>query len=117
MMKYKSLDEYLEEQLKDPVFRKAWEESEPAYQLKRLRIIKKLSQGELADKVGTRQPSIARLESGQGIRNLTFLKRVADALDADVMIQVVPRRLGEPSSVTYPRPKRKGERGKNIMRS
>lgn len=30
----------LAEQLEDPKFRKAWEESEPAYQLKRLRLIK-----------------------------------------------------------------------------
>jgi len=84
-------EEFLEEQLKDPEFRKVWEESEPAYQLKRLRILKKLSQTELAKKVGTRQPSIARLENGYGVNNLNFLRRVAEALDADVEIRLKPR--------------------------
>src|SRR5687768_13612136 len=75
-------EEFLQEQLQNPEFRAAWEASEPAYQLKKLRILKKLSQTELAKKVGTRQPSIARLENGYGINNLKFLKRVAEALDA-----------------------------------
>lgn len=86
-----TLEQYLEEQLKDPEFRKAWEDSEPAYQLKRLRVLKKLSQAELARKVGTRQPSIARLENGYGINNLNFLRRVAEALDAEVEIHLKPK--------------------------
>jgi transcriptional regulator with XRE-family HTH domain len=103
-----TFEQYLEEQLKDPEFRKAWEESEPAYQLKRLRILKKLSQTELAKKVGTRQPSIARLESGYGINNLNFLRRVAEALDAEVEIRLKPKTSVSRSqkAVTYPRPKR-----------
>ena len=106
-------DEFLTEQLQDPEFRKAWEESEPAYQLKRMRIRRKLSQAELAKKVGTRQPSIARLESGYGINNLNFLRRVAEALDADVQIRLVPKAAATASKkkpVTYPkrRSKRKG---------
>ncbi len=101
-------EQYLEEQLKDPEFRQAWEDSEPAYQLKRLRILKKLSQTELAKKVGTRQPSIARLESGYGINNLNFLRRVAEALDAEVEIHLKPKTAVSRSqkAVTYPRPKR-----------
>ena len=84
-------EQYLEEQLKDPEFRQAWEASEPARQLKRLRILKKWSQTELAKKVGTRQSSIARLESGYGINNLNFLRRVAEALDAEVEIHLKPK--------------------------
>ncbi len=83
--------EFLKEQLTNPVFRVAWDSSEPAYQLKRLRILKKLSQADLARKVGTKQPSIARLESGQGIKNIAFLRRVAAALDADVEIRLRPK--------------------------
>jgi DNA-binding XRE family transcriptional regulator len=97
--------ELLAEQLKDPSFRKAWKESEPAYQLKRLRILKKISQEQLAAKVGTRQPSIARLENGEELKNLTFVRRVAEALDADVVIHVVPRTPSESKSVSCPRPK------------
>ena len=106
-----TFEQYLEEQLRDPEFRKAWEESEPAYQLRRLRILKKLSQAELAKKVGTRQPSIARLESGYGIKNLTFLRKVAEALDAEVEIRVKPKAAVAPrKSVTYPRSKRRSQK-------
>ena len=110
-----TFEQYLEEQLKDPEFRQAWEDSEPAYQLKRLRILKKLSQTELAKKVGTRQPSIARLESGYGINNLNFLRRVAEALDAEVEIHLKPKTAAARSqkAVTYPRPKR--QRRKKVV--
>ena len=66
-----TFDDYLNEQLKDPEFRKEWDALEPAYKFKELRIRKCISQADLAKKLHTRQPSIARLESGQGIRNLT----------------------------------------------
>lgn len=45
------------------------------------RKVKGLTQKELADKVGTQQSAIARLESGKDIPSLTFLMRVAEALD------------------------------------
>ncbi len=83
--------DFLKEQLNNPVFREAWGASEPAYQLKRLRILKKLSQADLARKVGAKQPSIARLENGQGIKNIAFLRKVAAALDADVEIRLRPK--------------------------
>jgi len=86
-------DEYLAQNLQSAAFRQAWAESESASQLKRLRIEKKISQAELARRVGTKQPSIARLESGYGFRNLTFLKKVADALDATVEIRITPKKL------------------------
>jgi len=108
-------EKYLEEQLKDPEFALAWEASEPTYQLKRLRILKRLSQAELAEKVGTRQPSIARLESGYGVNNLNFLRRVAEALDAEVEIRLKPK-APSPSArkaAAYPRPKR-GRRKKTL---
>jgi transcriptional regulator with XRE-family HTH domain len=107
--KWTTQEELLQEQLKDPKFREAWEASEPTYQLKRLRIQKKLSQAELAEKVGTRQPSIARLESGYGINNLNFLRRVAEALDAEVEIRLKPK-AETSKKITYPRPKRRSTR-------
>ena len=39
-----------------------------------------LTQKELADLVGTKQPSIARLESGSDLPRLSFLRRVVEAL-------------------------------------
>lgn len=41
----------------------------------------KLTQAQLAKKMGTQQPSIARVESGSILPSLTFLETLADSLD------------------------------------
>lgn len=43
-----------------------------------------LTQAELADLVGTQQPSIARLENGDRIPDLKFLERIAKSLGAEL---------------------------------
>jgi predicted transcriptional regulator len=91
---YQTLDSYLAEQMQDPEFRAAYEALEPAYQIARLRILRGLTQEQLAEKVGTKQPSIARLESGRSTPSLDFLQRVAEALDAEVEVRIVPRSTG-----------------------
>lgn len=91
---YQTLDNYQAEQMQDPEFRAAYETLEPAYQIARLRILRGLTQEQLAEKVGTKQPSIARLESGRSTPTLDFLQRVAEALDAQVEIRIVPRSTG-----------------------
>jgi len=78
------------EQMRDPEFRAAAEELEPAYQVARLRIMRGLTQKELAEKVGTKQSGIARLESGNVEPNLSSLKRIAQALDCRLEIRLVP---------------------------
>ena len=60
------LDQVEAEALRDPEVRKAYEELEPAYQVARLRIMRGLTQQQLADLVRASQSSIARLESGKG---------------------------------------------------
>jgi len=40
----------------------------------------KLTQAQLAKKVGTQQPSIARIESGSALPSLSFLERLADSI-------------------------------------
>ncbi len=57
--------------------------------LKEIRIQKKISQAVLAHQVGTKQPSIARMEAGQvGEVSFDFLIRVAVALG--VSLELVP---------------------------
>lgn len=51
----------------------------PAYQIARLRIEAGLTQAQLAEMVGTKQPGIARLESGQTQPTLDILRRLAAA--------------------------------------
>ena len=78
------------EQLDEPGFAVIAEELEPAHQLVRLRILQGLTQAQLATLVGTKQPSIARLESGAVEPRLSFLRKVAAALGAHVEIRIVP---------------------------
>lgn len=47
---------------------------------------KELTQTELADIVGTKQPSIARLESGECLPSLVFLKKVSNSLGIEIGI-------------------------------
>ena len=67
---------------------------EPEYTLIRelidLRIKRGLSQRELAKRAGMQQPMLARVESGK-TASLRTLRRVADALNADVRVSIVPR--------------------------
>jgi DNA-binding XRE family transcriptional regulator len=87
----KTLKDWQAEQLQDPEFVAAANELEPGYQIARLRIQRGLTQTELAEMIGTRQPSIARLENGSSVPSLSFLERIANALDARIELHVVPR--------------------------
>jgi predicted transcriptional regulator len=86
-MKMHKFDDMLKEQLKKPEFRAEYEalkeEFEVAKEVIRLRITAGMTQKELAERVHTSQPAIARLESGS-YRNLSlsFLRRVGRALGA-----------------------------------
>ena len=82
LYRYKDL---LKKKLKDPEFRKEYEklgdEFKLASQLIKLRVNANLTQKELAQKIGTSQPAIARLESGQYKDvSLAFLRRISGAL-------------------------------------
>ena len=87
----KTFREWQAEQIQDPEFVDASHEIEPGYQIARLRIQRGLTQTQLAEMVGTRQPSIARLENGTSVPSLSFLDRLAKALDAKIELQIVPR--------------------------
>ena len=80
--------DWREERLRDPGFRAAVERLEPAYQVARLRMLRGLTQEELARRVGTSQPSIARLEAGTSQPRLSFLRRVVDALGGRLEVRI-----------------------------
>ena len=87
----KTFKDWQAEQEQDTEFVAATNELEPGYQIARLRILRGLTQTQLAEMVGTRQPSIARLENGTSVPSLSFLDRLATALDAKIELQIVPR--------------------------
>ncbi len=81
--------------LKAPDFRVEYEALAPEYKLAstliRLRLAKGLTQEQLAMLLNTKQESIARLESGGALPSLSMVKKVADALDADLEINLRPK--------------------------
>ena len=77
------------EKQNDAEFMEAAQALEPGYQVARLRISRGLTQAQLASMVGTRQPSIARLENGSSQPSLSFLQKIAEALDAKIEVRLV----------------------------
>ncbi len=88
MSKTVRYEDWLEKQMADPEFRAVYEELDPAHQVARLRIMRGLTQEQLASMVGTRQPNIARLESGRTMPSLPFLRRVVEALGGELEIKI-----------------------------
>jgi len=90
--------------MRDPEFRAEYEALELEYKLAsaliQLRLSKGLTQEELAKKLHTKQASIARLESGSSLPSLSTVKRVAEALDAELDIAVRPK--SQPSTHAIP---------------
>ena len=86
-----TFEDWEREKISDPEFIAALAELEPGYQIARLRIARGLTQTQLAQMVGTKQPSIARLEKGESKPNLAFLEKLARALGAQLEVRIVPR--------------------------
>jgi predicted transcriptional regulator len=89
MKSYKSIKRKL---LEDKIVQQEYERLSPQFSVVRAimqkRMEKGISQKELAERIGTRQSAIARFESGAYNPTLSFIGRLADALDADVRITV-----------------------------
>ncbi len=85
---------YLDDQLKNPEFAKAYygglAELRLAVKIAQLREKRGLSQTELAARMHTSTPVISRLENGAKCTVQT-LKKVADALDAELQIELIPK--------------------------
>ncbi|HBC44906.1 MAG: Toxin-antitoxin system, antitoxin component, Xre family [Candidatus Collierbacteria bacterium GW2011_GWB1_45_35] len=87
-----SFDQYLSDSLKDPAFKKLWEKADPEYQLSRqiikARLEAKMSQKDLAKKAHTTQAIISRLENSSFNPSLSFLKKIAIALNTPLHISL-----------------------------
>ncbi len=94
MTKRTNFDRYLEDQLKDPAFAERFKEAGEAWdvavQLAALRKEFGLSQKELAQRAGTSQQQISRLESpGYEGHSMSMLRRVAHVMGASVRVQIL----------------------------
>lgn len=91
-MKTYTFRQHLKESLKNPKFKKAWEESEAEYQISRAliaaRLDKKISQRELARKANTTQAVISRLENMSANPSIGLIQKVASALNLKLKVQL-----------------------------
>lgn len=62
-----------------------------------------LTQRELAERAGTSQPAIARLESGQSSPTFATIERLVAAAGFDVRIELVPKAARDPVVEAYKR--------------
>lgn len=94
-MKKINFNDYLEQQLKKPSFKKEWEKSEVQYQMTRQiiksRIEQKLNQRQLAKKAKTTQSVLSRLESMSFNPTLGLIEKVANALGKKVIVNLTNR--------------------------
>ena len=84
------LERTIEEEMKDPEFRREWEKLAPEYQFREALIEARaksgLTQKQLSDKMGVRQSMISRLESGQNMPTIDTLQKLSAALGIDFTI-------------------------------
>ena len=87
------LQAFIKEQLKDEEFKREWAKLEPRYQIikqiLKLRIKYDLTQKQFAEKVGTTQAVISRIENGNVNIGVDFLERVAKAFGKQVEVRLV----------------------------
>ena len=89
------LQDWQRELEKDPDYRKAAAKQKPfldlADDILAARLARGWSQADLAERVGTRQANISRLESGLANPTLKFLQKLAEAIDAEPVVHLRPK--------------------------
>ena len=88
----RSVEDWKREKLKNPAFKKAYDALEEEFALAReligARARAKLSQEEVARRMGTSQSAIARMESGRTLPSTTSLVKYAKAVGHKVQIKL-----------------------------
>lgn len=83
-------EEYLKSKLKNSSFKKDYEKEyqriKLAYEMSQLRKKRKMSQIQLAKKIGTTQSVVARMEAGKQNFSIDTLSKVANALNCEVKV-------------------------------
>jgi ribosome-binding protein aMBF1 (putative translation factor) len=87
-----TFEEDLAKRMKNPKFKAEWEKSETEYQLAKeiikKRLSKNISQRALAKKLKTSQAAVSRIETMSGNPSLSFLKRIATALNSRLVVKL-----------------------------
>lgn len=82
--------DWLKEELKNPEFKRYYDEFgkqlEISYSLLQMRTRAKMSQAQLARKIGTTQSNVARMEAGNQNFTVAMLTRIADVFGKDLNV-------------------------------
>lgn len=91
----KTYTQFKTQLLKDKEIKRAYDALEPEFALIETliqkRIEKGLTQRQIAEKIGTRQSAISRLESGSYNPTLSFLQKIAGALDTRLQLSLTEK--------------------------
>lgn len=94
-----TLDQFMEEQMKDPEFAEAYDEIQPEMNVIRAiveaRTSQNLTQKELSEKTGIAQTEISKLEKGIRNPSIKLLQRLADGMDMVLNISFTPKHISE----------------------
>ena len=89
--KHLDFDVWLKEELKDPYFKAEFDRQQPEFAvinaIIEARRNKGITQKILAERIGTKQSVISRLESGRANPSVAFLKKLAQALNSNLEIR------------------------------
>ena len=103
----KNFRETLNEQLKDPAFKREYDELEPEFAIINAIIDARkemgLTQKQLSELTGITQADISKLENGNANPSLKTLQRLAAAMGKSVKISFVKKEKGFPFSFYFPR--------------
>ena len=89
MTQWKDLKKEL---MQDPEFKKGYDALEVEFsiisQMLKKRLAKGMTQKQLAEKIGTKQSAIARLESGNSNPSVAFLEKISKGLGGKLQISL-----------------------------
>ena len=87
-------NDFLNEKLKDPDFKREWDAMEPEFQLikamLRGREEQQLSQRQLSTRTGINQADICKIENGEANPTLQTLKKIAEGLGMKLELVFTP---------------------------
>lgn len=91
--KYRTFQEISDKWMKDPSYKKAYDELDLEFSIISAvidaRIKKGMTQKKLAEKMGTKQSSIARFESGNYNPTLAFVQKLLSAIGSKIKVSSV----------------------------
>mgnify|MGYP001558336160 FL=1 len=91
-LKFHNSEEIKSELFKNEKVKEAYNALSPEFEMIasviRKRIQKKMTQAQLAKKMGTKQSAVARLEGGSYNPSFKFLQKVAAAMDAKLKVTI-----------------------------